>query len=326
MSPSAQAATPLIIEILVPVGAYPGGVCAVVDVFTEATVRSDGRAAYGIRLIAEHPGPVTFASGLQIVPDGTIHDPISPADTLVVAGGRFAVENPPSPELVAWIRRRSLEVRRYGALGPGAFLLGAAGLLDGKQVTTHWEFAPRLAQAYPTAIHEPDRIFVRDGRLFTTAGLAASTDLALALVEEDVGRELAVTVARFLVVYLKRPGGYPQLSVQLAAQIAMRSPIQLIQEWIRDHPKADLSIPELARRAGMSERNFSRIFRQESGVTPADFVEATRVDAAQRLLEETSLPLQRVASACGFSGSDALRRAVRRASGVGPREYRARFH
>jgi transcriptional regulator GlxA family with amidase domain len=161
--------------------------------------------------------------------------------------------------------------------------------------------------------------------VFSSAGVSAGIDLALALVEEDYGRELALAVARFLVMFLKRPGGQSQFSVQLAAQIASSSSIEKIQAWIRDNPKADLSNVVLARRAGMSERNFSRTFRQESRVTPADFVEATRVDMARRLLEDTNLPLQRIATDCGFSSLEALRRAFIRKLGVGPRDYRLRF-
>lgn len=317
--------SPLIVEVFVPPDAYPGSVCGPIDVFTEATRRSPGHADYAVRLLAEEPGAIRLASGVRILSDRSIHDSGAPADTLLVAGSRQLVEQRPSPVLVDRIRRRSAEVRRYGAIGPGAFLLGEAGLLDGRHVTTHWEFVAALASRYPSAMVEPDRIFVRDGPLFTAAGLSAATDLALSLVEEDFGRDLALEVARFLVVYLKRPGGHPQISAQLAAQMATRSPIQHVQEWVRDHPKACLSVPELARRAVMSERNFTRVFRQETGTTPAAFVEATRVDIARRLLEETGLPLQRIAASCGLSGLHALRRAFLRRLGVSPTAYRLRF-
>jgi transcriptional regulator GlxA family with amidase domain len=161
--------------------------------------------------------------------------------------------------------------------------------------------------------------------MVSSAGVSAGIDLALALVEEDHGRALALAVARWLVVFLKRPGGQAQFSVQLAAHIAARSPIEHVQEWIRDHPAAELSVAELARRAGMSERNFSRQFRGDTGVTPAAYVEATRLDAARVLLEDTNLPLQRIAATCGFAGTDALRRAFLRRLGVTALDYRRRF-
>jgi transcriptional regulator GlxA family with amidase domain len=192
-------------------------------------------------------------------------------------------------------------------------------------VTTHWQFAPALAAAFPSAIVEPDRIFVRDGSMFTSAGVAAGMDLALALVEEDLGRATALAVARWLVLFLKRPGGQSQFSIQLAAQAASRTPILEVQQWVRDNPQAKLSVRELAQRAGMSERSFARVFRSQTGITPADFVEATRVDAARRLLEETNKPLQRVASASGFGSTEALRRAFLRQLGVKPSDYRSSF-
>lgn len=315
----------MLIAIYAPVNTRCLNVCGPSDVFAEANLLSSGGAVYELRVISEASTPITCMSGLTVLPDRTIYDPDEPIDTLIVAGSRDLAMRRPDPALVAWVQRHSSIVRRYGSICGGAFILGAAGLLDGKRVTTHWEFAPALAASYPSAIVEPDRIFVRDGALFKSAGAAASIDLALALVEEDHGRALALAVARRLVVYLKRPGGQPQLSVQLAAQIATRTPIQQIQEWIRDNPQADLWITSLARRAGMSRRNFSRVFRNESEMTPGGFVEATRVEMAQRLLEDTDLPLQRIAATCGFTGVDALRRAFRRRLRIGLLDYRSRF-
>jgi transcriptional regulator GlxA family with amidase domain len=293
------------------------------DVFEEAN-RQAGRRVYDIRFISEEPRLITCLSGLRVMPDRTIHDADEPIDTLIVVGARDPLA-PASPSLIDWLQRQTPNTRRYGAVCTGAFPLGAAGLLDNKHATTHWEFAPTLAAAFPSAIVEPDRIFVRDGPLFTSAGVAAGMDLALALVEEDLGRMAALAVARWLVMFLKRPGGQSQFSIQLAAQSASRTPILEVQQWIRDNPQAGLSVRELAQRAGMTERSFARVFRSETGITPADFVEATRVDAARRLLEETNLPLQRVASASGFGSTEALRRAFLRQLGVRPADYRARF-
>jgi transcriptional regulator GlxA family with amidase domain len=295
------------------------------DVFAGAMEQAPGRVEYQMRIMAADLAPVTCASGLRILPDRTIHDPDEPIDTLIVAGPHALPRAPASPALLAWLRRRTPMIRRFGSVSTGAFLLGEAGLLDGKRVATHWAYEADLAAAYPLAIVEKDRIFVRDGTLFSSAGATASVDLALALVEEDHGRPLALAVARHMVMFLKRPGGQSQFSVQLAAQIASRSPIELSQEWIRNNPGADLSIQRLASHAGMSGRNFARVFHRESGMTPADFVEATRTDAARRSLEETTVPLQTIAKSCGFAGTDAMRRVFLRHLGIGPGAYRQRF-
>jgi transcriptional regulator GlxA family with amidase domain len=280
------------------------------DVFEEAN-RQAGHRAYDIRFVSDEARPITCLSGLRVIPDRTIHDADEPIDTLIVTGARDPFGTV-SPAVIDWLERQAPNTRRYGAVCTGAFLLGAAGLLDNKHVTTHWHFAPALAAAFPAAIVEPDRIFVRDGPMFTSAGVSAGIDLALAVVEEDLGRQVALAVARWLVMFLKRPGGQSQFSIQLAAQTASRTPILEVQQWIRDNPQAKLSVRELAQRAGMTERSFSRVFRSQTGITPADFVEATRVDAARRLLEETDLPLQRVASLSGFGSTEALRRAFLR--------------
>jgi transcriptional regulator GlxA family with amidase domain len=293
------------------------------DVFEEAN-RQLGRRVYDIRFISEEAWPMTCLSGLRFMPDRTIHDANEPIDTLIVTGARDPLE-PATSSFIDWLQRQVPHTRRYGAVCTGAFLLGAAGLLDNKHVTTHWEFAPALAKAFPAAVVEPDRIFVRDGPMFTSAGVAAGMDLALALVEEDLGRPTALAVARWLVMFLKRPGGQSQFSIQLAAQSASRPPILEVQQWIRDNPQASLSVRELAQRAGMTERSFARVFRSQTGITPADFVEATRVDAARRLLEETNLPLQQVASDSGYGSTEALRRAFLRQLGIRPTDYRARF-
>jgi transcriptional regulator GlxA family with amidase domain len=293
------------------------------DVFEEAN-RQAGHRVYDIRFVSEEAGLITCLSGLRIMPDRTIHDADEPIDTLIVTGARDPF-GPTSPSFIDWLQRQAPNTRRYGAVCTGAFLLGAAGLLDNKHVTTHWQFAPALAEAFPSAIVEPDRIFVRDGPMFTSAGVTSGMDLALALVEEDLGRAAALAVARWLVMFLKRPGGQSQFSIQLATQTASRTPILEVQQWIRDNPQARLSVRELAQHAGMPERSFARVFRSQTGITPADFVEATRVDVARRLLEETHLPLKRVASASGFGSTEALRRAFLRQLGVRPTDYRSRF-
>lgn len=313
----------MFIELFAPANSHPLEVAGPLEVFLEAN-KAAASEFYKVQVVAELAGLIPCASGLRVAPDRTIRDPDPPIDTLIIAG-TYDVPAPPSREVVAWLQKRCSEARRYGAVCTGAFLLGAAGLLDGRRVTTHWEYTDKLAAAYPSAMVEPDQIFLRDGPMFTSAGVTASIDLSLALVEEDHGSALALAIARELVMFLKRPGGQSQFSVHLAAQTATRSPVQQVQEWIRDNPRADLSVAELAKRAVMSERNFARIFRQESGMTPADFVEATRIDVARRLLEQTGLSIQRVAANSGFSSTEALRRAFFQRLGVTPREYRLRF-
>lgn len=298
-------------------------IAGVQDVLLEAN-RQLGRQAYQLPMLCERAGPVTCASGMQIVPDATLDTFHEPIDTLIVSG-TYGLP-PPNHAASEWIRDRAPTCRRFGSVCTGAFALGAAGLLDGRRVTTHWEYAAELAAAYPTAQVESDKIFVRDGAMFSSAGTTAALDLTLALIEEDHGPALALAVARRLVMFLKRPGGQSQYSVHLASQVTALSPITRIQAWIRDNLREDLSVSTLARRAAMSERNFARGFVQETKLTPAQFVELTRIDAARRLLESSSLSLQRVARESGFSSTQAMRRAFHRRLDVIPGQYRERFH
>lgn len=313
------------VAIVAPPNVQSLDVSGPVDVFMEAARRSGGKAAYQVSLISIEETAVVRAGGLSLVADTSIHGPDTQIDTLLVAGTPdFAVADTLT-DFQAWLRRRAPTVRRYGSVCTGAFFLGAAGLLDGKQVTTHWAHAAELAARYPAAHVDPDRIYVQDGSLYTSAGVTAGIDLALMLIEEDHGRELALSVARHLVMFLKRPGGQSQFSAHLAAQIAAESRVQSVQHWILDNLSADLSLSTLAARAGMSVRNFSRTFQSETGSTPADFVELARVDAARRVLEDSETPLQRVASRCGFGTADTMRRAFIRRIGTGPQDYRSRF-
>jgi transcriptional regulator GlxA family with amidase domain len=207
----------------------------------------------------------------------------------------------------------------------GAFVLAAAGLLDGRRATTHWGWCDTLAESFPDVTVEPDCIFVRDGNVWTSAGVTAGIDLALAMVEEDAGREVALAIARRLVVFLKRPGGQSQFSAQLAGQLAEREPLVELQAWIADHLDADLSVERLAEMATMSVRNFSRTFAAEVGITPARFVERARVEGARRLLEESTASVDEVAARCGFGTAETMRRTFLRALRVSPSDYRRRF-
>ncbi|MDQ0392759.1 GlxA family transcriptional regulator [Labrys monachus] len=319
------AGQPLRIAIVVPPQAQSLDISGPLDVFVEAGRQSGGAAAYEICLVAADGDPLIRAGGLSLVADTTIFAADQDFDTLLVAGTPDFSQAPAFTDLQAWLRRRSAGVRRYGSVCTGAFFLGAARLLDGREVTTHWQHAAELAALHPQAKVLPDRIYVKDGPLYTSAGVTAGIDLALRLVEEDHGRALALTVARRLVVFLKRPGGQSQFSAHLAAQIAGETRIQAVQHWLLDHLAADLSLAALAGRAAMSVRNFTRVFQAETGLTPADYVEAARVDAARRLLEDGDTPLQRVASRCGFGNADTMRRAFLRRLGTGPHDYRTRF-
>jgi len=295
------------------------------DVFAEASQQLGDRRAYHVQVIGAGEGMLKSSSGLRLGVDSTVATHRGAIDTLLVAGSPRVEDMAADTQLQEWLRRQARTVRRYGSVCSGAFVLAASGLLDGKRVATHWKLAGQLASDYPLANVESDAIYVRDGQLFTSAGVTAGMDLALAMVEEDHGRDLALSVARQLVMFLKRPGGQSQFSAHLAAQTSERSAMREIQDHVLANLKDDLSVPALAQRAGMSERNFARIFRSETGTTPAEFVENARIDAARRLAEESDLPAKRLAYAVGYANVDGFRRAFGRRLGVSLVEYRRRF-
>jgi transcriptional regulator GlxA family with amidase domain len=212
-----------------------------------------------------------------------------------------------------------------GGICTGVFLLAEAGLLDGCRAVTHWAFCDELARRYPTIKVDPDPIFLRDGRFYTTAGMTAGMDLALALVQDDLGRDVALATARLLVLFLKRPGGQSQFSAHLAAQLDGDGPIAELQRWILDHLDTDLTVEALAERVHMSPRNFVRNFEREAGAPPGVFVEGARLDAARRALEDSEDQLETIAKRCGFTSAEILRRLFQRRLGVSPTSYRKRF-
>ncbi|GAA0367460.1 GlxA family transcriptional regulator [Streptomyces blastmyceticus] len=277
---------------------------------------------YEVRTATVDGGPVRTTSGLRLLPDMALHEAEVP-HTLVVPGGDGT--RAPDPRLVAWLRENAPRAERIVSVCTGAFLLAAAGLLDGRRATTHWALCPTLAERYPAIRVEPDPIYVRDGNIATTAGITAGIDLALALVEEDLGREPALAVARALVVFLRRPGNQTQFSAQLAVQSATRPPLRDIQHWVVENLRADLSVDSLAARAGLSPRHFARAFHSEVGMTPGRYVDRVRLEAARRLLEDTADGVETVARACGYGTSEAMRRAFVRSLGASPAEYRRRF-
>ena len=284
-----------------------------------------GERAYRVRTASLGGAQVRTTSGLAIVPDGDLRDAgrADPPDLLIVPGGAGARCG--DPDLVGWIRAHAPRSSRVASVCTGAFLLAEAGLLDGRRATTHWSQCAALRDQYPAVKVDPDPIFVKDGNVATSAGVTAGIDLALALVEDDLGRDMALAIARHLVVFLRRPGNQAQFSTQLSAQVADRAPLRDVQQWIAEHPSGDLSVEALAERASLSPRHFARAFAAEVGMPPGRYVERSRLEAARRHLEDTAAGIAQTARACGYRTPEAMRRAFIEALGVSPAEYRRRF-
>ncbi|HEY1691755.1 MAG TPA: GlxA family transcriptional regulator [Polyangiaceae bacterium] len=281
--------------------------------------------AYRVEIAALRGGTILSSAGLACAGTCTLAEWAGHPDTVLVIGGPGAEEASRDEGLLATLRAIALRARRIGSVGTGAFILAAAGLLDGRRATTHWEAASRLASAFPHVDVQSDAIFVRDGGVYTSAGLTAGIDLALALVEEDHGRDVALAVARELVVLARRSGGQSQFSAQLKTEYASEEGIRALQRWMLENPTADLSVPACARRVGMSPRNFARVFVRDVGVTPAAWVEGVRVERARALLVDTERGIAEVASRSGFGSSETMRRAFLRWVGVSPGAYRRRY-
>ncbi len=284
-----------------------------------------GRAGYRTLVVSPDGAPVATSSGLTILPHAAMRQAPAAIDTLLVAGGAGAERACDDRALLDWIAASAGRSRRVASVCTGAFLLAAAGLLDGRRAATHWAAAAELARRYPRVRVDPEPVFVRDGSLWTSAGVTAGMDLSLALVEEDLDREAALTIARHLVLFLRRPGNQSQFSATLAAQAPERRSLREVQRFAVENLAADLAVEALAARAHMSPRHFARSFRAETGITPARYVERVRLEAARRNLEDTQEPLAAVAGACGFGTPETMRRVFLRALGVGPAEYRRRF-
>jgi transcriptional regulator GlxA family with amidase domain len=282
-----------------------------------------GKPPYRLRVVSQGGQDVTASAGLALATA-----PLTPAgqglDTLLVAGGQGVDAAAENPVLVDWVRQRANEARRVASVCTGAFLLAAAGVLDGRRAATHWAYCGKLAQRYPAVRVEPDPIFLCDGAVWTSAGVTSGIDLALALVEEDLGRDVALAVARYLVVFLKRPGGQAQFSAALALQAA-EDKFGELHAWIGEHLADDLSLSVLADQAGMSERSFSRHYAAATGQTPARAIERLRLEAARRLLSETRVPVKRISQRCGFGSEETMRRSFLRLLAVTPQDYRDRF-
>ncbi|MDX6617369.1 MAG: hypothetical protein QOD60_2460 [Solirubrobacterales bacterium] len=292
---------------------------------TLATARGAKSPAYSVEIVAPSAEPIRTASGMRLTPDAEISRCRGVIDTLVIAGGfgwRRAVDD---KRLVDWITAAAGRSRRVSSVCSGALLLAATGLLDGKRATTHWASCDELAARHPSIEVDPDSIYVHDGQVWTSAGVTAGMDLALAMVEEDLGRDIALEIARWLVMFVQRPGGQSQFSSHITAQRAERRPLRDLQAWIADNLDADLRVETLAERVHMSTRNFARAFSREVGLTPAAYVEAVRIERAKQWLEEGGEPVALVAARCGFGTAETMRRAFGRRVGVAPSDYRDRF-
>ena len=293
--------------------------------------KETGGAPYRVIVASREGGPLCSSAGLPL-----LTQPAAAAtrkaiiDTLIIPGGPGVHAALKDAWTRAWVRRQLSTARRIASVCTGAFLLAEPGILDGQRATTHWKWCDRLQQLYPEVVVDPDPIYLTDGRIWTSAGVTAGIDLSLALIEEDLGRKLAMRVARHLVVFLNRPGGQSQFSAPLEAQAVAadgNAPNRFapLHGWIADNLTGDLRVERLAEQAGMSPRTFARVYTAKMGTTPARMVERIRIEAVRRILEETDMPIKRIASTCGFRHEERLRRAFARQIGTTPAEYRQRF-
>jgi transcriptional regulator GlxA family with amidase domain len=309
-------------QALLEAGAHP-----VDDTDTDTGAgRANTHRGYRTLVISQDGAPLRTSSGLTILPHADLDHAPTSLDTLIVAGGPGAKQASADDALLDWVVSRAQNTRRVASVCTGAFVLAAAGVLDGRRATTHWAAAAELAKRHPRVSVDHEPIFVRDGNVWTSAGVTAGMDLALALVEDDIDRDAALTIARHLVLFLRRPGNQSQFSATLAARAPARGGLREVQRYAVEHLAGDLSVEALAALAHLSPRHFARSFRAEVGLTPARYVERLRLEAARRRLEEGEEPVAVVAAACGFGTAETMRRAFLRALAVGPAEYRRRFH
>lgn len=295
------------------------------DVFGAANAFAREAPAYRLCVIGLGTGVVRAENGLAVVPECTLED-APPLDTLLIPGGmgaRLCLDR--DPRLLAWLRERAPLTRRVVSICTGVYVLAATGLLDGRGVTTHWHYADDLVRRHPGLRVEADRLFVRDGRFATSGGLTAGMDLALELVMEDLGAHAALSVARYLVMYVKRPGNQVQFSAPLAAQGQGNGRMAALVDWLLAHLDGELTIEHMAEQVAMSARHFRRVFADTFGMTPARFVEKLRLEQACLRLTISRASVERIAAGVGFNSADAFRRAFRTRYGATPSEYRERF-
>ncbi len=279
---------------------------------------------YEVLVIGLTKEPFTAETGIVFRPHKTI-DNVSALDTLIIPGGKSLRSGETSGRISEWLMKRSDKIRRIASVCTGIYALAPTGLLDGRQVTTHWRFARDLAQRFPALKVDANALFIKDDKFYTSAGITSGIDLSLALIEEDYGSTVALSVARELVVYLKRPGGQEQYSEPLQFQIQSTDHFADLITWARTHLRQDLSIETLAGKAHLCPRHFSRRFREEFGVTPGMFVETLRLDEARRRLAEHNSTIEAVGDSVGFKSARAFRRTFERRFGVNPSSYRSRF-
>jgi transcriptional regulator GlxA family with amidase domain len=284
------------------------------------------RPIYSIEIVSISSNrSLTANCGLRFAAHKTFRQVRGKIDTLLVAGGSAIEQDDINADVVRWLKKSAGRIRRIGSVCTGAMLLARAGLLDGRQATTHWNWCEILIKRAPRADVDPNPIFVRDGNVYTSAGVTAGMDLALALVEEDHGSALALQVARNLVLYLRRPGGQSQFSAALSLQLTDRKPLRELESWVLDNLSKALTVPVLAQRVAMSPRNFARVFTKEMKTTPAKFVERLRVEAARRRLEESQNSMETIAGECGFGNINSMRNVFQRALKIAPGQYRRHF-
>ena len=294
------------------------------EVFADANRLHGGTPSYRVTVVsAVSERLVESYSATPLHTDQIFREFRGSVDTLLVAGsvGKMRYD----ADFLDWLRNQSAAARRFGSICTGALVLAKAGLLDGRRATTHWNWCEELARDYPKVKVDPTPIYVREGNCYTSAGVTAGIDLSLALVEQDLGRSIALQVAQMMVVFLRRPAGQSQFSATLNAQTSENHSLSDLIAWLPDNLEADLSIDGLAKRAAMSPRNFARLFRQEMGKTPGKHIEDLRLESARRQLESTSLSLAEVADACGLASAEILRRTFLRRMRVTPGQYRASF-
>ncbi len=307
-------------------------VCGPMDVFNFANHAlrqmsrvSPSETAYTLTIVAENSGPVKTSSGICIVADKGYEDLNEGVDTLLVTGSACVDSAVQDTKMRTWLMHMMPKVRRMGSICSGALVLAESGLLNGRKATTHWMYCDEMAKQYRDIRVEPDKIFVRDGNVYTSGGVTAGIDLALSLIEEDWGWQIAAGVARAMLIFMRRPGGQSQFSSYVFNEAKTRKDFRDLQAWIVSNPHADLGVEQLAERMAMSPRNFSRLFCQEIGVTPAKFVEGIRMEAARNMMLQTDLPMESVAANCGFSNAEQMRRTFLRLLKTTPQEHRSFF-
>ena len=294
------------------------------DVFGAANALASGMSPYDLHVIGAHTGTVHAENGLVVLPACSIED-APPLDTLLIPGGIGSRLGNADLQLLAWLRRQAETARRVVSVCTGAYMLAATGLLDGRRVATHWQYAEDLARRFPTIHVEPERLFLRDGRFATSGGLTAGIDLALALIEEDLGAATSLAVARYLVMYVTRPGNQTQFSAPLAAQAQATGRMGTLVDWLLAHLKDEITSERMAEQVSMSPRHFRRVFADTFGTSPARFVEHLRLEQACMRLTRDRTSIDRIASSVGFHSADVFRRAFRARYGATPVEYRERF-